>query len=209
MNQGTLTFSDAMRTLGWEPEASEFGSVEVELEGLRVSVDSGLRDGCVSIMTWLFDVTSDDFWRVEALAYQVNKDSFMLRARPHKMPFGYVLMLDYDLSTDGDISSQYLAATVRHFAVEAHGMLAGFDLSSLEQCVGPLARPRPEQVGALSGTAKLAGRAIYHLDGAFSVEGTGPVGRQFIQLHQSRGQITWSTPHWREWAVTHLGTPEG
>src|SRR5450759_1049425 len=54
--------------------------------------------------------------------------------------------------------------------------------------------------GVWSGAAKLAGRALYQTDGAFSVEGSGTVGEQFLKVHQARGQIAWSTPEIRAWA---------
>lgn len=63
----------------------------------------------------------------------------------------------------------------------------------------------PVVLGVLSEGAKLAGRAVYYTDGVFSVEGSGPVGQQFVKMHHTRGQIAWSTPQTRAWAVTHFG----
>lgn len=73
----------------------------------------------------------------------------------------------------------------------------------------PLPRATDEArqaLGVISEGARLAGRALYYSDETFSVEGTGPVGVPFVRLHDERGQIEWSTPQARAFAIERFGS---
>lgn len=87
-------------------------------------------------------------------------------------------------------------------------------MNGARPAVAPAATPvpptakSPMTLGILSEGAKLAGHAVYYADGVYSVEGSGPVGRQFLKMHHERGQIEWSTPQTRAWALRVLAEPD-
>jgi hypothetical protein len=62
-----------------------------------------------------------------------------------------------------------------------------------------------QALGVISEGAYLAGRVLYYSNGTFSVEGTGPVGPRFVGMHEDSGQIAWSTPETRAFALERCG----